>query len=308
MAFNRIHLTGCFLVIMLVGLVIRAQHASEAGFSFIAVDKKEHVFADLTKEDLVLTLNGKPVSNFSIEKKTTPTAYVLAVDNSGSLRPVVKPLMSAVGSMYRVNPDKNITLLLRFAGRDTIEYAEKFSSNLDYLDSKLNLFSVQGGNTALLDAIHLSARLISQQKFEAGYKKAIVVFSDGEERDSVADFGSVKKILLQEKIQLFFVGVDTGDDSAYIGGNQFANRKKEFTDLVNATGGYAVFARGSDIATPAMVIRNILNSHYSLKITDKVAPGELKVQLELKDKKRRGKTVVSFPDLVKLENYDAKQK
>ncbi len=67
---------------------------------------------------------------------------------------------------------------------------------------------IEGGQTAILDAVSFSAKhLVEKTTLAPERSRVIVLISDGEERLSAAKIEDVIKYLQDEKIRLFAVGI-----------------------------------------------------------------------------------------------------
>lgn len=176
--------------------------------SLIVTDKENNFVGDIKKEEISLFLDGKEKSIDSIEQKTSPVIYVMAIDNSGSLRFLFNDILNAAKSIIGQNKEKDFTALMRFVSKDKIQITEKFSSDENYLHSQLNLFQVEGGQTALIDAIYKSVQIVARQKgVGEDYRRTVVVISDGEDRESDNTKAQLIDLLKKEKMQIFFIGL-----------------------------------------------------------------------------------------------------
>ena len=94
---------------------------------------------------------------------------------------------------------------------------------------------VEGGQTALLDAIAVIASSLQQNSPEA--TKVIILITDGEDRESLIKKDALMQKLKQQKMAVFAIGLT----------QQLEKHKSRSTDLLNfltkETGGRAVFPK-----------------------------------------------------------------
>lgn len=66
---------------------------------------------------------------------------------------------------------------------------------------------VEGGETAVIDAVYVTAQRISQTKREAGdRRRAMILITDGEDRDSYYKKERLIELLRKENVQIFVKG------------------------------------------------------------------------------------------------------
>lgn len=291
------------LTIFSVAAAAQTPQPANVKLSLLAVSKDGIAINDLRKDELAVTVDGKKVDDFSMEFQSRPSIYVLAVDNSGSLRTVFRDVMDGAKSIYAETKVKNLVLPMRFVGRDNIQVAEKFSSDSAFLDSQLNLFFVEAGQTALIDAIYKSVQILAgQNNVSPDYRKAIVVISDGEDRDSYYSTRQLQEIIAKENIQVFFVGLleFLSKDNGFIGKSPISKSKEFIETVTKESGGFALYPKAKGLADAAKSIGDLLNNEYLLtvKIAGPVAQ-QPKIEIKLapngnrKDVTFRLKTVKS---------------
>src|SRR5204863_9178010 len=77
--------------------------------------------------------------------------------------------------------------LVRFIRSDKIVTVQDFTSNKDMLMDGLDSFYVEGGQTAIIDAVYPSAEHVSEYKKGDEVdrrRRALIVITDGEDRNS----------------------------------------------------------------------------------------------------------------------------
>jgi VWFA-related protein len=176
-------------------------------------DKRGELVNNLTSADITLTEEGRPQQIKSFERDSkAPLRLGLAIDTSSSLRAAMNDERKAAGKfLEQMMPDAATTgthaseaFLLHFDRE--VELLEDFTGARDKLQHELDNIGPSerqshsplgpetsdedrtngrragnGGGTQLYDAIYLAADELMKLK---GGRKALVVFSDGEDRGS----------------------------------------------------------------------------------------------------------------------------
>ncbi len=255
--------------------------AAEVELSII--DTHGKVVSDIGKDELELLINGKEHAIQSIELVTSPTIYALAVDNSGSMRMLLPHLITAANTLVDANSGKDTTALVRFVSRDKITSTSSFLGDSGYLKAQINNLFIEGGHTALVDAIVKSVLFVAEQKdADAELRRTVVVFSDGEERDSLYKEDQLMRVLAEAKVRVFFLGIVF----------DFAKREQkiytEFIDRVaRKSGGAAIFPKKADqINDAAKELAKLIRTRYVVKY-DSGAAANSKVEIKLAKTSKR---------------------
>ena len=115
-----------------------------------------------------------------------PTNYSMVIDNSGSLRSQIEKVIEASKILIGSNRPSDETSVIRFVGRDKIEILQDFTPNKDDLEYALENLHIDGGQTALRDAIYLASDRVTEYEKTAngddGKRRALILITDGEDR------------------------------------------------------------------------------------------------------------------------------
>lgn len=186
----------------------------------------------------------QPIESFTREE--VPISYGLAVDTSGSLRSQLPTVIEAGKSIINSNRPGDETFLVRFISSDKIETVQDFTANKEMLNDGLDSFYVEGGQTAIIDAVYLSAEHVSEyRKGDEGdrRRRALIVITDGEDRNSFYKQEQLFARLREADVQIFVIGfVNELDKEA--GFIRKSPREKAITlinKLAEETGGRAFF-------------------------------------------------------------------
>jgi Ca-activated chloride channel homolog len=160
-----------------------------------------------------------------------PLDVVVAADTSASMTAAMPALKSAVAMFLAAVPPQDAVSLLAF-NSDLIEVGgydaapDERQANVDRL--------VARGTTRLYDAILRSVTMLrSSQR-----RKAVVVFTDGEDEGSRASLDDVERRLQASDVALYMIGAGRG--------TTMRNLQKVMTRLVEPTGGRAFFTSSVD--------------------------------------------------------------
>lgn len=259
----------------------------ESKFNLIVTDKDNNFVTDLGEEDISVLIDGKQLSEFSLEKETAPLFYMLAMDNSGSLRLQFENIINSVKTIIKKNKPEDLTALLRFVSKDTIQTTGKFSNDQNYLFRNLDNFFVEGGQTALIDAIYKSIQIVNDQKgVSDGSRRIVLVISDGEDRDSDHSQEQLLQLLQNSDVQIFFIGLTYNlDNSAVVytitdkdqNGKKRTTKKKvknpkkqaiSFIEMITEeSGGAALFAdKIEDLPKISEQISEAMRTQYVVRI------------------------------------------
>jgi Ca-activated chloride channel family protein len=187
---------------------------------------------------------AQPIENFTREE--VPISYGLAVDTSGSLRSQLQSVIDAGKTIINANKQGDETFLVRFISSDKIETVQDFTSNKEALMDGLDGFYVEGGQTAVIDAVYLSAEHVSEYRRGDGddrRRRALIVITDGEDRNSFYKQEQLFARLREEDVQIFVIGFvnELDKDAGLIRKSPKEKAVALINKLATETGGRAFF-------------------------------------------------------------------
>jgi Ca-activated chloride channel family protein len=147
---------------------------------------------------------GKP------KNETVPVliSYGIVVDNSGSYRLLLDGVIEAVKNIVNENKAEDETFLVRFVDTDKVYLSQDFTSAKNQIRDAADEMYIEGGKTAILDAVYFSAKHLSANaNTESNRRRALVLITDGDDRQSKVKLEEVLKFLKDEKIQVFSIGL-----------------------------------------------------------------------------------------------------
>lgn len=140
-----------------------------------------------------------------------PVSYGLVIDNSGSIRTILDNVITVVSDVVEANEAEDEAFLLTFVDTPKVVLRQEFTFKKSELhDAAENMF-VEGGQTAILDAVKVSAEYLSKNARSDGSRsRALVLVTDGEDRSSGAKIDDVIKLLKEENIRIYVIAMADG--------------------------------------------------------------------------------------------------
>ena len=218
-----------------------------------------------------LTQNQFTVFENRIEQEITyfgqndiPSTLGIVFDRSGSMRNKFDFVNEATQLFVAMNNPANELFLITFDDKVMLE--ENFTRDVYDIKDSLDNIIVSGG-TALYDAIHLGV-----EKAAKGHesKKAIVVFTDGEDKNSYYRYEELLDKIQESDVQVYivaFLDAELSESRGFFGilKSKKLKVRKKIEDLAEQTGGKAFFpTKIEDLAGTFASIAEQLRSQYRL--------------------------------------------
>jgi Ca-activated chloride channel family protein len=173
------------------------------------IDRNNRPIGDIRQNEIHVFENGVPQPIFSFSKEEVPISYGLAIDTSGSMRSQLNQVIEAGKTIINSNKPGDETFLVRFISSDKIEQVLDFTSKKDDLLDALDTFYIEGGQTAVIDAVYVSAEHVAEYKkggADDRRRRALIVVTDGEDRVSSYTQEQLFDRLREEDVQIFVIG------------------------------------------------------------------------------------------------------
>ena len=235
------------------------------------VDRNNRSINSLQQKDFKVLEDGVPQQIDFFSKSEVPTNYALVVDNSGSMRQLLDKVIEAGKVLVNTNRPDDDTMIIRFVGRDKIEIEQAFTSNKADLNDALDNLFIEGGQTAIIDAVYLAVENTDEyeksKKSEDRKRRALILVSDGEDRNSYYNEKQLFELLRESEVQIFVVGLisDLSKEGGFISKSPQDKSKAFLERLASESGGKAYFPKGSsDLPALAREISNELRTQYSI--------------------------------------------
>jgi Ca-activated chloride channel family protein len=249
--------------------------------------------SSLTKEDFEVYEDKilQEVTYFGLDD--VPSTIGIVMDVSGSMRGKKEQVDQAAELFLELTHPSNELFLMGFNSKPRLD--EDFTRDVeDIRDALFN--QIVNGGTALYDAIYLAVEHAAEGSEP---KKVIIVFTDGEDKDSYYELNEVVAKVEEADVQVFLVAfLDQGppDDGGFFGMFKSPTERvaKAMASIAEATGGKALFPqKREDIEEAFRMIANELRNQYRLAYVSNIPQEEgqeawRSVQVRLLNAKERG--------------------
>lgn len=235
------------------------------------IDRNNRPINNLQKNEFKVYENGELQQIEFFSKAEVPTNYTLVLDHSGSLRQQLEKVIEAGKILVNNNRADDETSIIRFVSRDKITVHEPFTaSKADLVDSLDNIY-VEGGQTAVRDAVYLAVEQVQDyeksEKADDRKRRAIVLVTDGEDRDSYYTEPQLMQLLRESDVQIFVIGFvgDLSKEGGFISKSPQEKAKSFLERMATETGGKSYFPNSvGDLADIAKDISSELRTQYSI--------------------------------------------
>lgn len=230
--------------------VIRVD-SEEVNINVRVVDASNRAVKNLDGAQFKVYEDGVLQTITSVSATEAPMINALVIDNSRSLRSQLKSIIEAGKTIIGTNRAADETAVIRFVGADKIEVVRDFTANKTMLGDALDNMFVEGGQTAIIDAVYLSAKKIDERRNSAGKDdirlRALILVSDGDDRASTHNEAELFDLLRASQVQIYTVGfVNNLNADAATTANRREKAKSFLNRLSEETGGRAFFPNSID--------------------------------------------------------------
>lgn len=178
-----------------------------------------------------------------------PMEVLLALDVSLSMKNVLADVQTAARTFLKAIGEGHQVTIVAF--NDSVFTVARREVSVEARVQALDKLSAWGG-TALYDVIAESL-----QQLNGRGRKALVVFSDGDDQNSRLTFTDVRRMLDESDATVFAVGLGRGASQQDL--------RLKLGELADATGGLALFAdRPDKLAEPFAEIVETLANQYTI--------------------------------------------
>jgi Ca-activated chloride channel family protein len=204
------------------------------------LDRGNRPVFDLTKDRFQVLEDGvqQPIEYFS--KEQTAVSLGLAIDTSGSMRTKLDAVVQAATNLVHADKPQDETAVIQF--KDQVELIEEFTSDTQDVEDALGDL-IANGQTSLLDAIMLACDYV--QKDGRHRRKALVVVTDGLEKDSYYSIEQVVDHVRKLDVRLYLIGFtqDLEDSSGLFKKSPKGKAEALLNKLATETGGRSFFPK-----------------------------------------------------------------
>ena len=173
------------------------------------IDRNNRPINNVSQNDFHVYEDGVPQPLEYFTREEVPISYGMAVDTSQSLRSQIQAVIDAGKTIINSNKPGDETFLVRFISSDKIETLQDFTPAKDLLIDALDNLYVEGGQTAVIDAVYLTAEHVAEYKKgddSDRRRRALIVITDGEDRASHYSQERLFSRLREADVQIYVIG------------------------------------------------------------------------------------------------------
>lgn len=231
-------------------------------------DAQGNHVASLNQDDFQVFEDNVPQVISSFSGENFPIVYGLAIDTSGSMRAAFAEAIEVAKAIIRGSQPEDDALLIRFISSDKIETVQEFTSDKNQMLAGLETLYVEEGQSAIIDAVYLTAQHTAQHKIDGPsyLRRVVILITDGDERASFYDLKNLVSLLHQIDVQVFAICLGKVDPKA-TNLNQVLARSAEplLKTLTRETGGRAFFPKTvSELEALVQQLMAMIRTQYLL--------------------------------------------
>lgn len=235
------------------------------------VDRNNRSIANLSQKDFTVYEDNVPQKIEFFSKSEVPTNYAMVIDNSGSMRLQLDKVIEASKIIVNTNRPDDETEIIRFVSSDKIEVLQDFTPSKIDLHDALDNMLIEGGQTAIIDAIYLAAEQVDEYEKTRNpndrKRRALILVSDGEDRASFYKEQQLFELLRESDVQIYAIGFvnELSKEGGFISKSPQGKAKDFLERLAKETGGKVYFPNSlSELNGIAQDIANELRTQYSI--------------------------------------------
>lgn len=208
--------------------------------NLMVLDSKNQ-FADVKPEDLKLFEDGIEQKITKLTKKESLDVG-LVVDSSGSLRSQFDTILGTANLIVENLRERDEAFTVSFVSSNNILLTQDWTSDKKLLKGGIGNMYVQGGHSAVIDAVMMSAEKLIEKKND-NERSALILISDCDERNSFFKLNDLLKTVKNNGIEIYIIAF-TQELVGYNGMSAKSQRQNALDlakTLAVETGGAAYF-------------------------------------------------------------------
>ena len=207
------------------------------------IDQNNNPIFDLKKDDFQVFEDKVQQPIEDVSRAEVPVSLGLVIDTSGSMRAKLQTVSDSALDLVKQLKQDDEAFVAQFKAEP--ELLKEFTSDRVELEDAIGEMFTSGG-TSLLDALIATADYAHEKG--KNRRKALIVITDGLERNSSVKEKEVLDAIKENEVQIYLVGfIDEEDDTkSYFGKSPAKKARDLLTRLADDSGGRAFFPR--DIA------------------------------------------------------------
>jgi Ca-activated chloride channel homolog len=224
------------------------------------IDQNNNPVFNLNKGDFSVYEDKVKQQVESVSREEVPVSFGLVIDTSGSMRSKLQTVSDAAVSLIKQMRVDDEAFVASFKAEP--ELVQDFTADRRELEDAISELYTSGG-TALLDAIIATADYAHEKGKRR--RKALVIFSDGLEKNSSVKEKEVMEAIKEDEAQVYLVGfIDEDMEERSLFGKSPAKKAKDLLSrIADDSGGHAYFPKDiSEIPAIAAQIAKDLRTQY----------------------------------------------
>ena len=246
--------------------------------TMIVTDAKHHSVDDVRQDEIQLEGDKLAQTIVSLSRDQRPVDYALVVDTSASFRSLLPPVVETAKILMNGNQADDETFVERFVDSKKIETLQDFTADKTKLNAALDSLFIEEGQSAVIDAVYLAIEHTAQHyDAPAGRRRAVVLFTDGEDRASYYGSDPLTKLIREKDVQVFVVGIVNllAKDAGFIRRSPREAAETLLNRIAEESGGRVFFPQNLTELSNAMAeIQHDLRSQYLVGFERPTKPGE----------------------------------
>lgn len=229
--------------------------------SALVLDAQDRPVDGLRAEDFQVVEDGAAQKVTHFERLEGAHAFGLVVDRSGSLRRDIGNVVEFGKLVVHGTGAEAAGFVVTFIASDNIKVAQDTTTDKRALEAALDDIWIEGGQTAINDAVYLAAeRLAKFKKAEKLPRRySLVLVTDGEDRASYHDDEQVYAKLRESGLRVFVVGLVQKEYRT----TTPEKAKRYMRRLASESGGSAYFPKqGGELLSVAQSVLADMNANY----------------------------------------------
>ncbi len=257
-----------YISIVLLALIVFAQNPAGpvVELSLIVTNKNRKSLKAINKDEIRIIEDKVEQTVLSVERDDRPIDYGLLIDCSNSLRRLFGPAVEAAKVIVNNRRASDEIFIESFISSDKIIRLHEFSKDSNALLDSLKLINIEGGKSAVIDALYLGAEHVAEHnKSTPNRRKALVIITDGEDRESNQKFEDLITLLREKGIQVFALGLvlELDEESGLVQKSPRAKAEKFLNTITAETGGRVFYPKsGPEMVNATAEIINDLRSQF----------------------------------------------
>jgi Ca-activated chloride channel family protein len=258
-----------------------------AELNLIVTGKDGKPITRIAKDEIRIFEDNVEQSVLSVEADDRPIDYGLVMDSSASLRFLMAAAVEAAKMIIANRRGSDEIFIEAFVASDNIVKLHDFSTDTNALLESLKKIRVEGGQSAVIDAIYLAAGHVAEHnKTVPNRRKALVIITDGEDRISHYKLNNLTKLLLEKGIQVFAIGlvIDLNKESGFVVKSPREKAEKLLNTITEETGGRVFYPKtGPELINASAEIIDHLRAQFrvSYQSSKNLTKGFRKVEVKL---------------------------